>query len=122
MTASAVDTVASENEGAEKETDEVCTTEGCQLRAATLFAKCCESCPRAHSWACLSRHTQSEQDAAEQHQRQCRQRRRPTTAEVRGGSVRGEGEEEPTRAAQIGVGKRPISETEATADVSQGRR
>ena len=122
MTASAVDTVASENEGAEKETDEVCTTEGCQLRAATLFAKCCESCPRAHSWACLSRHTQSEQDAAEQHQRQCRQRRRPTTAEVRGGSVRGEGEEEPTQAAQISVGKRPISETEATADVSQGRR
>ena len=122
MTASAVDTVASENEGAEKETDEVFTTEGCQLRAATLFAKCCESCPRAHSWACLSRHTQSEQDAAEQHQRQCRQRRRPTTAEVRGGSVRGEGEEEPTQAAQISVGKRPISETEATADVSQGRR
>ena len=36
--------------------------------------------------------------------------------------MRGEGEEEPTQAAQISVGKRPISETEATADVSQGRR
>ena len=36
--------------------------------------------------------------------------------------MRGEGEAEPIRAAQTDAGKRPISETEATADESQGRR
>ena len=122
MTASAVDTVAPEKEGARSEKCEVCVTEGCQLRAAAPFATCCEFCPRAHSWACLSRHTKSEQEASERHQRQCRQRRRPTTVDTQGGNVRGEGEEEPRRVVPSDTGKRPISETEATADVSQGRR
>ena len=36
--------------------------------------------------------------------------------------MRGEGEEEPIRAAQTDVGKRPISETEAPVDEPQGRR
>ena len=122
MTASAFDTVASENEGAGSGTCEVCTTEGCQLRAATPFARCCDFCPRAHSWARLSRHAQSEQEAAERHQRRCRQRREPPTADTRGGNVRGEGEEEPRRVALTDAGKRPISEIEATADEPQGRR
>jgi len=36
--------------------------------------------------------------------------------------VRGEGEEEPIRAAQTDADKRPISETEAPADEPQGRK
>ena len=36
--------------------------------------------------------------------------------------MRGEGEEEPIRAAQTDAGKRPSSEIEATADETQGRR
>ena len=67
-------------------------------------------------------HTQSEQGAAEQHQRRCRQRSAPPTAETRGGNVRGEGEEEPIRAAQTDADKRPISETEAPADEPQGKK
>ena len=82
--ASAVGTVTSEtttNEGAGSGTCEVCTTEGCQLRAANPFAKCCDFYPRARSWAWLSRHTKSEQETAEQHQRRCRQRRASPTAD-----------------------------------------
>ena len=122
MTASAVDTVAPEKEGARSEKCEVCVTEGCQLRAAAPFATCCEFCPRAHSWACLSRHTKSEQEASERHQRQCRQRRRPTTVDTQGGNVRGEGEEEPRRVVPTDTGKRPISGIEATDDETQSRR
>ena len=36
--------------------------------------------------------------------------------------MRGEGEEEPIRAAQTDAGKCPISETEAPVDEPQGRR
>ena len=36
--------------------------------------------------------------------------------------MRGKGEEEPIRAAQTDVGKRPISKTEEPADEPQGRR
>ena len=36
--------------------------------------------------------------------------------------MRGEGEAEPIRVAQTDAGKRPISETEATAEEPQGRR
>ena len=115
---SAVGTVASEttaDEGAVSGTYKVCTTEGCQLRAAHPFAKCCGFCLRAHSWACLSRHTQSDQEAAEQHQQRSRQRRaRPTADDTANRAIK----EEPTRAAQNDFGKRPIS----WADEPQSRR
>ena len=122
MRASAVGTVASEataDEGAANGTCKVCTTEGCQRRTAHPFAQCCDFCPRAHSWACLSRHTQSEQEATEQHQRRCRQRRAPPTAD---GTVIRAIKEEPTQAAQTDFGKRSISETEGPADEPQSRR
>ena len=42
-----------------------CATAGCQLTAVRAGATCCDFCPGAHTWTCLSRHSPEQRAAAQ---------------------------------------------------------